>query len=185
MEVSINLLPQHKRHKEKRTIYLIPVIGIMAVVVIASILTYSYIATKSSITLLSKSITEQTAVRNQMMKQFQQKNTGITEYNFAEKYKKLHEFLHSIYKSTSGLYEEIVHLLPNNAEVTSYAYINNGDLTITINFASVDDAALFLHQLLNADFIENAEMESISTNTGNPTYKSIFHLKLNTLAGEK
>ena len=49
VEIRINLLPQSNSHKEKRSVYLIPVLGIAAVVAALSFLTYSYFDTKDSI----------------------------------------------------------------------------------------------------------------------------------------
>ena len=52
--------------KEKRSVYLIPVLGITAVMVAVSFLTYSYVDTKDSVQALSESIAVQTATRDQL-----------------------------------------------------------------------------------------------------------------------
>ena len=54
VEIRINLLAKPNSIKEKRSVYLIPVLGITAVMAAASFLTYSYVDTKDSVKVLSE-----------------------------------------------------------------------------------------------------------------------------------
>ncbi len=185
MEISINLLPQSNNHKQKRPVYLIPAAGILAVAVAVSFLTYHYLDTKDSIKTLSENITAQTTARDHLLTEYQTKTTGVNEYNFTGKYQKLVHFLNTIYIDAGTFQERVQRLLPDRAEVISYIYLNNGDLTLTVTVYSKGDAAVFLHRLLDADFVERAELESITADNEDLRYDAVFQLKLHTLAGEK
>ena len=89
MEIRINLLAKPNSIKEKRSVYLIPVLGITAVVAAASFLTYSYVDTKDSVKVLSESIATQTTTRDRLLKDYQGNTTGVTEYNFTDQYRSL------------------------------------------------------------------------------------------------
>lgn len=182
MEVRINLLPQFNRRKEKRIVYRIPVLGLILVAIAASFLTYSYFHTKSSIKTLSQYIATQTIARDNLLNEYKINTTGVTEFNFTDKYVQLDQFLNSIYKNTIDLQESLKKMLPDKATVISYSYLNSGELMITIDFASKGDSALFLHQLLRADFVKTALIESISVSE-NGQANTVFHVKLDTFEG--
>lgn len=185
VEVNINLLPKQNIRKEKRAIYLIPVLGIAVVCITTILLMYQYIDKKDSIKELSEKITAQSSARDQARIEYIEKTTGFTKYNFTEKYKQLNQFLHSIYKDTIYVHEAIVKLLPEQANVIGYTYLNDGELTLTATFNSKGDSALFLHRLYSCELVEKAELESITADDEDVLYESIFHIKLNTLAGEE
>ena len=186
MEFSINLLPQTTRRKERRALYLVPVLGVATVIATTAFLVYSYFDTKNSVETLSESITAQTALRDQLLQEYQTKNIGVTESNFAEKYRFLNQFLGSIYVDTVEFHENIVSLLPTRAEINAYTYANNGDLLTTISFYSKGDSAIFLNRVLNSDFVEDAEVEMITAEAEEGlTYQSMFNIKLDTVVGEE
>jgi hypothetical protein len=184
VEISINLLPQSHRHKATRSVYLIPILGIAAVLAAASFLTYSYFDTKHSIQTLSENITAQTTVRDQLLKEYGERTAGVTEFNVRDQYIVLDDFLNNIYKNTIDLQKRVHFLLPGKAEIMASTYSNNGELTMTISFYSKGDSAIFLHRLLNAPFVDSAEVESITIDDEKLTYESIFQIKLDTLVGE-
>lgn len=186
MEFSINLLPQTTSSKERRSLYLVPILGVATVVATTSFLAYSYFDTKNSVETLAESITAQTTVKDQLIQEYQKKQAGVTEYNFTEKYRSLNQFLGSIYVNTIEFHEDIVRLLPTNAEIDAYTYSNNGDLLTTISFYSKGDSAVFLHRILNAEFVERAEVEMIAAEDEEElTYQSMFYIKLDTVVGEE
>ena len=86
-------------------------------------------------------------------------------------------------KIRSPLQERVYSLLPDKAEVMTYTYSNNGELTMTISFYSKGDSALFLHRLLEAHFVDKAEVESITADDEKLTYESTFQIKLHTIVG--
>jgi len=178
VEIRINLLPQSNSHKEKRSVYLIPVLGIAAIVVTLSFLTYRYFDTKDSIKTLTESIAAQTTTRDTLLKEYQGNTTGVSEFNFTDQYKSLDQFLNNIYENTIPLQERVYRLLPDKAEVMTYTYSNNGELTMTISFYSKGDSALFLHRLLAAHFVDTAEVESITADDEELTYESTFQITL-------
>lgn len=186
VEFSINLLPQTTRRKERRALYLVPVLGVATVIATTVFLVYSYFDTKNSVQALSERITAQTTLRDQLLQEYQAKNIGVTESNFAEKYRSLNQLLGSIYVDTVDFHEDIVHLLPAKAEIDAYTYANNGDLLTTISFYSKGDSAIFLNRVLNADFVEDAEVELITAEAEEElTYQSMFNIKLDTVVGEE
>ena len=75
MEIRINLLPKTYSTKEKSSVFLIPVLGIVTVVVTASILTYSYFDKKNSVQSLSDQIATQTTTRDQSVKRISRENS--------------------------------------------------------------------------------------------------------------
>jgi hypothetical protein len=185
VEISINLLPQTASRKDKSVLYLIPGLGLASLIAVAGFSAYSYMDTKKSIETYSESIASQTSVRDQLVVEYQGKNAGVTEFNFTSKYQLLSQSLNTMYVNTIEMHKNIAALLPDKAEVNAYTYSNSGDLLATISFYSKGDSALFLHRLLNAEFVERAEVDMIAADEEELTYKSMFYIKLDTLAGEK
>lgn len=185
MEFSINLLPQTNSRKEKRSVYLIPILGIIACAASTSFLTYAYFETKNTVQTLTKSIEIQTAARDQLQQEYHTYTTGATEYNYADNYKLLDKYLNNIYVHTTNLQDRVNRLLPDLAEVNAFTYINTGELTFTVTFKSKGDSAIFLHRLLNASFVEQAQVESIIADEEEIAYKSLYQITLNTLVGEE
>ncbi|WP_077214133.1 hypothetical protein [Bacillus dakarensis] len=185
MEISINLLPQNNSRKEKRSVYLVPVLGIVTALGTASFLIYQYFDTKNTVEVLSETIAAQTASRDESLTQYREETAGVTEFNFTDKYKHLHQFLNNLYENTIELQGEVYKLLPASAEVNTYTYSNNGDLFMTVTFDSKGDSALFLHRLLQAEFVIGAVLESISAEEEEVAYEAQYTIKLNTIAGEK
>jgi hypothetical protein len=185
VEFSINLLPQSTSKEEKRSLYLVPILGIMTVVATAAFLTFSYVNTKSSVKTLTENITTQTTERDQLLNEYQKKKAGVTEFNYRDKYIELNHVLSTTYVETIDLQKKVEFLLPVKAKVNSYTYSNNGELLTTISFYSKGDSAIFLNRLLNADFVEQAELEIIAAEEGELTYQAMFNVKLNTVVGEE
>ena len=80
-------------------------------------------------------------------------------------------------------HERVKSLLPKQSEVTKYNYMNNGEITLTVNFFSKGDSAIYLDRLLNAPFVKEAQLVNITVNEETLTYDSTFELKLKTLVG--
>ena len=159
MEIRINLLPKTYSTKEKSSVFLIPVLGIVTVVVTAAILTYSYFDKKNSVQTLSDQIALQTTTRDGLLKEYQETTAGVTAFNFAEKYKAMDEVLSSIYVNANVLHDGLKTRLPEKAEVTAYTYLNSGELTMTVNFFSKGDSAIYLDRLLSVPFVHEAQLD--------------------------
>lgn len=185
VDISINLLPETQSNKNKSFGYLLPVIGSLAILFATVFLIYNYLNTKDSVEVLSGSITRETETRDQLIAEYQQLSSGITEYNYVDKYRDMHLFLDNVYVNTIGMHSNILRLLPEGAQLNGYSYINNGDLLMTITFFSKGDSAIYLHQLLSADFVDHAEVQVISTDSEDLMYESVFQIKLNTIVGEE
>ncbi|WP_428909279.1 hypothetical protein [Niallia sp. Krafla_26] len=183
MEFRINLLPQTYSTKEKSSVFLIPILGIVAVVATASILTYTYFDKKDSIGTLSANIETQTLTRDTLLKEYQQKTTGVTEFNFVDQYKAMNETLSTIYVDTSNILERVKSFLPEKAKLTNYTYTNNGEISMTVNFFSKGDSAVYLNALLHAPFVNEAQLTSITIDEESLTYDATFELKVKTLVG--
>ncbi|WP_102274401.1 hypothetical protein [Cytobacillus massiliigabonensis] len=185
MEFSINLLPQTNSRKEKRSVYFIPVLGIVAFAASTSFFAYNYFETKNAVQSLKESIATQTDTRNDFQKEYQSYTTGVTEYNYTERYRLLDQYLNNIYENPITLQDRINQLLPDQAKVNAYTYLNTGELTVTVTFNSKGDSAIFLHRLLNANFVEHAQVDSIIADEEEIAYETLFQIKLNTLVGEQ
>ena len=183
MEIRINLLPQTYSTKEKSSVFLIPVLGIVTVVVTASILTYSYFDKKNSVQSMSDQIAAQTTTRNELLNDYQQKTFGVTAFNFTDQYKAMDGILDSTYIISSETHERLKSLLPKKAEVTDYTYSNNGEVTMTVNFFSKGASALYLDALLNAPYVNEAQLVNITVDEETFTYDSTYELKVDTLVG--
>ena len=183
MEIRINLLPKTYSTKEKSSVFLIPVLGIVTVVVTAAILTYSYFDKKNSVQTLSDQIALQTTTRDGLLKEYQETTAGVTAFNFAEKYKAMDEVLSSIYVNANVLHDGLKTRLPEKAEVTAYTYLNSGELTMTVNFFSKGDSAIYLDRLLSVPFVHEAQLISIAVDEETFRYDSTYELKLDTLVG--
>ncbi|WP_078430216.1 hypothetical protein [Alkalihalobacterium alkalinitrilicum] len=184
MNINIDLLPQRVKTKEGG-FPVIPVAGVLTVVATASLLTYTYFDTKSSVQSLEEQILAQTEVQNTLQQDFLTKTTGLTEYNYVEQYTHMNRLLGSIYKDTIDTKERVYMLLPEKAEVNNYSFVNSGELSMQITFQSKGDAAIYLNRLLNADLVSSAEVQTISTNDQDLVYQSQFTLMLHTLVGEE
>jgi hypothetical protein len=185
VEFSINLLPQSTSKEEKRSLFLVPVLGVITVVAATAFLMFSYFDTKRSVETLTESIATQTTERDQLLNEYQQKKAGVSEVNYRDKYIKLNQVLSTTYVETIDLQNKLEFLLPVKAKVNAYTYSNSGELLTTIAFYSKGDAAIFLNRLLNADFVEQAEVEIIAAEEGELTYQAMFNVKLNSVVGEK
>ena len=183
MEIRINLLPKTYSTKEKSSVFLIPVLGIVTVVVTAAILTYSYFDKKNSVQTLSDQIALQTTTRDSLLKEYQETTAGVTPFNFTDKYKAMDGVLSSIYVNANVLHDGLKTRLPEKAEVTAYTYLNSGELTMTVNFFSKGDSAIYLDRLLSVPFVHEAQLISIAVDEETFTYDSTYELKLDTLVG--
>ncbi|WP_338470406.1 hypothetical protein R4Z10_16610 [Niallia sp. XMNu-256] len=183
MEFRINLLPQTYSTKEKSSVFLVPVLGIVAVVITAFVLTYTYFDKKNSIENLSINIESQTQTRDTLLKEYQEKTTGVTAFNFTDQYKATAVGLSTIYVDSSKFHERVKSILPEKSDVTAYTYNNNGDLSMTVNFYSKGDSAIYLDRLLNAPFVNEVKLTSITVDGESLTYDSTFELKVKTLVG--
>ena len=54
---------------------------------------------------------------------------------------------------------------------------------MTVNFFSKGDSAIYLDRLLNAPFVHEAQLVSITVDEETFTYDSTYELKLDTLVG--
>lgn len=186
LKISINLLPQSHLEKEKSSRFLIiPITGLVVITTAASFLTYAYFDLSTKVDLLNTDIIEKTTLRADLQQTVASKTNGITDYNFSEKYVSVDELMKSTYKDTVQLKSTVYQFLPQDASINSYSYTNNGNLNVTVTFASKGDAAIYLHRLLQADFVESAVVNTITSATEEIIYTSQFDIKLKTLVGEQ
>ena len=183
MEIRINLLPKTYSTKEKSSVFLIPVLGIVTVVFTAAILTYSYFDKKNSVQTLSDQIVLQTTTRDSLLKEYQERTGGVTPFNFAEKYKAMDGVLSSIYVNPSKMHDVLKTRLPEKAEITAFTFQNSGELTMSVNFFSKGDSAIYLDSLINTPFVREAQLISIAMDEETFRYDSTYELKLDTLVG--
>ncbi|WP_133058630.1 hypothetical protein [Halalkalibacter urbisdiaboli] len=184
MNFTIDLLPKVERVK-KTKVPVIPVVGFFVTIAATIVLIYSYIEMTKSVEALEASIATQTSARDHLQQQFQQQMTGVTEYNFVTKYQMLEKALNTTYEETIILKNRFYDLLPEEAVIENFSIDNAGDLTMIVTFQSKGQAAIYLHSLLQADFVEAAEVQTIDTSQEEELfYTSLYQLKLKTIAGE-
>ena len=118
----------------------------------AAILTYSYFDKKDSVQSLSDQIVLQTTTRDGLLKEYQETTVGVTPFNFTDKYKAMDGVLSSIYVNPSKTHDVLKTRLPEKAEITAYTYQNSGELTMTVNFFSKGDSAIYLDSFIKYTF---------------------------------
>ncbi|WP_100405002.1 hypothetical protein [Bacillus solitudinis] len=184
MNFTIDLLPNVERSKPIWT-PIIPVVGLVVCVATTAILVYSYFDLTDSVENLDSSIVSQTELRDSLQLQFIEETTGVTEYNYVMKYKNLDQTLNTIFKESSELKDNFYRLLPGEASVENFNLENTGSLTLIVRFPSKGDAATYLYRLLQAGFVESAELQSIDISDEDELfYTSLYQLKLKTIVGE-
>ncbi len=183
MNFSIDLLPQERRNRLNRLPYLLGAAGLF--LVISALLIILYITVKSSIHELDEKIAKSTEARDTVLAEITARRTGVTEYNFVDKYNKIHGFLIGIYKNPITIKEDLYQLLPEGGSVSNYTFENTGVLSMTILFQTKEAAATYLQQLLEADYVTEAKVTSISLNTETNLYEAYFEATVVTLEGEQ
>jgi hypothetical protein len=183
VNISIDLLPQERRNRLNRLPLLLGVTGLFCV--ISALLIILFITGKSSVHELDEKIATNTQVRDTMLAEITTRRTGVTEYNFVDKYKTIHGFLNGIYKNPITIKEDLYKLLPEGGSVSNYTFENTGVLSMTILFSTKDSAATYLQQLLQADYVTEAKVTSISLNTEKNLYEAYFEASVVTLAGDQ
>jgi len=184
LRINIDLLPHSQIETEKSAIIVIPILGLILVVLIVGYFTYSAFHLNSQATQLDENIIENNGLILNLEETLANKTTGITEFNYSDKYLNVDGFINTLYKDTIELKSSLYYLLPENANVESYAYTNSGDLNVAITFPSKGDAAIYLNRLLQAEFVETAFVTTINSDTEEISYTSQYVVKLKTLVGE-
>ncbi|MBM7662319.1 hypothetical protein JOC85_003126 [Bacillus mesophilus] len=183
MNVSIDLLPQSKSIRINR--YPLILVAGIAVLGITIYSIFSYINVKSSIKSLEEAIVLETQYKDQLQTEYTNRITGITEYNFVDKYTKTNNLMSNIYKNPTELQDNVYKLLTTNAKVKTYTYDNNGNLLITANFPSKTDVAIFVNRLFFAEFVTDVEVNTILVDKEQELYESQFTITLVSLEGEQ
>ncbi|MEK3992554.1 hypothetical protein [Robertmurraya sp. FSL R5-0851] len=183
MNFSIDLLPQERRNRLNRLPYLLGAAGLF--LVISALLIILFIMVKSSVHELDEKVAKSTEARDTVLAEITARRTGVTEYNFVDKYNKIHGFLNGIYKNPITIKEDLYQFLPEGGSVSNYTFENTGALTMTVMFPTKDAAATYLQQLLEADFVTEAKVTSISLNTETNLYEAFFEATVVTLEGEQ
>lgn len=183
MNISIDLLPQERRNRLNRLPFLLGAAGMFFVISALLIIVFSM--GKSSIHELDEKIATNTLTRDTMLAEITSRRTGVTEYNFVDKYNKIHGFLNGIYRNPITIKEDLYKLLPEGGSVSNYNFENTGVLSMTILFSSKDSAATYLHRLLEADDVTEAKVTSISLNTEKNLYEAYFEATVVTIEGDQ
>lgn len=182
MNISIDLLPQQRKNSVTRYPMLV---GAAAVLLAVTTFAVSfYFIQRSQVASLESEIAQETTTRDQYMSEIQTRRTGITEYNVVDQYKTLHTFLTTTYRNSVVLKENLYKLLPPGSSVTSYTYEVTGSVTMTVLFATKEDAASYLRALLEADGVNEAIVTSLALNEEKGQFEGLFELQVDTLEGE-
>ncbi|MCT8137497.1 hypothetical protein H1D32_06920 [Anaerobacillus sp. CMMVII] len=184
MKISINLLPNIEKEKSSNLL-LLPIAGLILIIAASAVLLYSYINLSKEVDRLEQTIASSIETKNELQQAFSIKTTGITEHNIIDQYQNVNDFINSIYNDTVGLKTNVYQLLPDNANVESYVFTIDGDLLVTVTFHSKGDTAIYLHRLLQADFVTSALVTSIKSDIEDASYTSLFEVKLKTMEGEE
>jgi len=183
VNINIDLLPQERRNTLNRRPFLLGAAGVFFI--LSALLIVLYITERSSVHELDKKIATETKANDKMLAEISSRRTGVTDYNFVDKYQKIHGFLNGIYKNPIIIKEDLYKLLPEGGSVSSYTFENTGTLSMTILFPSKDAVATYLQQLLQADFVTEAKVTSISLNTEKNVYEANFEATVVTLEGDQ
>lgn len=183
MNISIDLLPQERRNRLNRFPFLLGATGLFFV--LSALLIILFITGKNSVQELDEEIALNTEVRDTMLAEITSRRTGVTIYNFVDKYKTIHGFLSGIYINPITIKEDLYQLIPEGGSVSHYTFENTGALSMTVLFPSKDSAANYLQQLLQATYVTDAKVTSIHLNTERNLYEAYFEVTVVTLEGDQ
>lgn len=164
-ELNINLLPPPK--KKGYDIILITGLLFIFLTLGSYIGITHYLQFETKIELLEENIQVQHELRNSTMEQIIRLEQEVTEHNYLEYYSKLHSFLNYIYINPHDLLIEIENQLPQESRIDFLSFKLDGEVELEGTFKSKGDIAAFLENLLNANYMIDAQVINISLDEEN------------------
>jgi type IV pilus assembly protein PilN len=157
MLVDINLLPQ----KEKRN-STTAVVFILIIILAAGCGGYLWFEQKQ-LTDHEKRLQTELAAVQQLKSIVQQNPNSPDNPNAEEKLQTALAWAENYPVSTYKLLRHITSLLPERGFVLSFSYQESGNVQLSVQFDSSRDAAFFFKSMQESEFIQNANLLSITT----------------------
>ncbi|MCH6266694.1 PilN domain-containing protein [Neobacillus citreus] len=156
MLVEINLLPQ----KEPRKFAFFGTLaGILVILLLAGSYYYFQISSvKSDIASVNREITMTKKIREAEEK----KNTTAESSTSVNQLKSAIEWAHTYPIRTIPVMRKLTSLLPERGFIQSFAYTEAGTITLTVQFDSQREAAFFLNNIHESNWIEDASLSSLT-----------------------
>jgi Tfp pilus assembly protein PilN len=156
MLVEINLLPQ----KEPKKFAFFIVLGVfLAVLLFAGIYYYFLISsTKANIDTVDREISMTQKVREQQ----EQKSNVVETTDSVSKLKTAIDWADTYPIETIPVMRHLTSLLPERGFIQSFGYTEAGTITLTVQFDSSREGAYFLNSLLESEWVEDANLSSLT-----------------------
>ena len=156
MLVEINLLPQKEQTKSSLFIVLL---GFLLIFIFAGVYYYFQInSVKSDITAVDREITVTQKIRAAEEKKLQDPGSADS----VSKLKSAIEWANTYPIQTIPVMRQLTLLLPERGFIQSFAYTEDGTVSLTVQFDSSREAAYFLSSLKGSDWIEDASLSSLN-----------------------
>ncbi|WP_051590880.1 PilN domain-containing protein [Bacillus sp. UNC438CL73TsuS30] len=161
MLVEINLLPK----KEPKKINLIIALGsVLALfLLIGGFYLWQINSTKSDVAEVDRQI----SMTQKIAEQQQQKTDSAESTNSVSQLKGAIEWANSYPIHTIPVMKHLTLLLPERGFIQSFGYTEAGTVSLTVQFDSAREAAYFLDSLNESKWIEEANLNSLSTTETN------------------
>lgn len=174
----INLLPE----KEKRSILFVVLLTIiLAVGVIGGLLLsfhYQFLVKQKSI-----KQSEINVIAKQIDLETQKLQEVSAKFNVSH-YQSIVKTVRQLPLQTVAILDDTAAVLPVSGFFNTYAYLDTGVISLSVQFSSLNDTANYLHQLTYADWVKQAEIRSITRKEENGVflYQAVFHIDLDRAA---
>ena len=155
MQPDINLLPKYERQRSILSIIFIS--GFVIWLLVASLLTYQYVHTKSALKQINAQVEELTEKKANLereaaaMQSFEQASLASAV-----------EYAESVTFPTSRLIDNLIELLPEHSYFSNYDY-NEGEVKIQSQFETMDVAAEYVAKLVASDYINEVKVEKVES----------------------
>ena len=152
----INLLPKYER--QSSIAYILFLVGLVISIVLFIVLIYFYFSTKNSLEDTEQQVNQLTQEKTILEERLAQATTddGADTLENAVAYAEHHIV------PTSTFIDELFTLLPENSYISNYNY-NYQTVDIETQFETMHDAAAYVEQLNESNFVRNVVVNQMNT----------------------
>lgn len=174
----INLLPQ----KERRSVlFVILLTIILAVGVIGgTLLSFHYQSLARQKSMKEAEIATITKEIEIATIQLQEASSKLNVLHFQSIVKTVRQ----LPLQTVAILDDMTAVLPVSGFFNTYAYLDTGVISLSVQFSNLNDTAHYLHQLTYAEWVKQAEIRSVTKKEENGVlrYQAVFNIDLDRAA---
>ncbi|EKN65860.1 fimbrial assembly family protein [Neobacillus bataviensis LMG 21833] len=156
MLVEINLLPQKKPKKLSFIISLSSIVVVM--ILVGAYYLWQINATKSEVASLDRQI----AMTKKIAQKEEQNSQTVDSSNSVSQLKNAIEWANEYPIQTIPVMRQLTSLLPERGFIQSFGYTEEGTITLSVQFDSAREAAYFLENLNESEWIEDVSLSSLA-----------------------